>query len=81
MRAPITVVMPVFVLIFPPICRTPLALAHCVHACLAIIGLVPAVRLLFFAERRWAFRGTTLVFAALNGCIFTASVWNLLACI
>lgn len=80
-RAAIMVVMPVFFLIFPPICRTPLALAYCVHASLAIIGLVPAVRLLLFAERSRLFKGLALVFTALNGCIFTVSVWNLLGLI
>lgn len=77
-RAVIAVVMPLLVLVFPGHCGTPPALVDCVRASLAIMGLVPAVRLLFFSEVGMACKGLALVGTMLSGCLFAYGVWNLL---
>lgn len=77
-RAGIMVVMPLLVLTCPRLCGTPPALVDCVRASLAIMGLVPAARLLFFSEVGMACKGVALVGTMVSGCLFAYGVWNLL---
>ncbi len=73
------VVMPLLLMAAPALCHTPREKVWCVHAGLAVIGLVPAVRLVLFPDRSTMRKVLAGAFMCLNGWIFVTNAWHLLA--